>query len=505
MKKISKLFIVLALVVNQMLMPATAWAQSITDTPTTTAVTPADTSAPAPTTNPTSAPTEAPTSTVAPLSPTSTPIDTVAPTTIAPTDTGAPTITTAEPTETTTPTASPTAIPTDGMSVQPATASANPATIVVVVDQATPTPTYAVNNSANINNSGSSSSNTGSNSISNGGATATSTPTPALVMVKQNSTITSGNAVAMANLVNIANTTSVGSNIKVYIVNNANGEATPIDLNTAWNILGSNSGVNMLTVDTSGNNIVSINNYGSIDNNVAAVATTGNNSITGGNGNISTGDAYALASVFNLLNLNALNSKIYLGIINVNGSSLGDLILPNPSSFYNSESGSVSGDVVNTANISSAVAANASTGNNSIDSGSGGTNTITTGNAIAWAQDLTMTNVTLAGSSNLILELNTLGNWTGKIYNWGTPGSVADGTANNLFMVGSDNGSGTTDNLPVNINNTASINNYVLASALTGGNSISGGNGSITTGTAYAGANATSLANINLFNSKFLE
>jgi len=155
------------------------------------------------------------------------------------------------------------------------------------------------------------------------------------------------------------------------------------------------------------------------------------------------------------------------------------------------------GSITNTANIDTNSLALASSGDNSIN---GNDNTIISGNAIAWAQSLNIANLTLNGSDNLVLDVNTLGNWTGQIYNWGAPGTVTGGGASNLFMTG-ENGETMEGN--GSVNNVAAIENYLLAMSLTGGNGINGSNNSINTGNAYAGAMVTNLANINLWNSKW--
>jgi hypothetical protein len=460
MKKVAGLFIFFGLTANLLMWPLMVLAQS--DDPT---------------------PTDPPRTDTPVLNPTDTP---------PPTDTPTPTALPSDfPTDTPIPTDTPT--PTDTPVLQPV---ADNTTLIVVVDQATPTPVLTINNDPDVSNNANANAGTGNNSITTtlnqNDPPASPTPTPVAV-------IGTGNAVALANIVNIANVNNVGSNVKIYLVNNADGQVEPIDLNSAWNLLDSNPNINMLTVDTSGNNVVSINNYGSISNSVTATAVSGNNQITGNNGIITTGDAYALANVFNLLNLNVFNSRVFFGVMNVNGQNLGDLILPNPSDFNNgSGDGFLPGNVTDTASISNISTALASSGNDSISSGDN--NTIITGSAVAWTQSLNIANMTLNGSNNLVLDINTLGDWTGQIYNWQAPGTVTNGGISNLFMTG---GGGETATEGGSINNVATIGNYLLAISLTGGNGINGSNDAITTGNAYAGAMATNLDNINLLNSKW--
>ena len=263
-----------------------------------------------------------------------------------------------------------------------------------------------------------------------------------------------------------------------------------------------------LTIDQTGqNNVVTIDNFGTINNQVTATANSGDNQISGGKNNtIQTGDAYALVNIVNLLNTNFIGSKVFLGVINLNGSNLGDLILPNPSTFFDQTNGaptSVSGSISNSADINSGVVATADSGNNQTTGH--GSSLITTGDAQALAKVLTMANINIIGVNQMMLSLNTLGNWTGKIYNWGAPGSVTDGSTNNTFFITEALVSGNGGNWLVDINNEASIQNAVLASANTGGNNIdsTGGSNSITTGQAWSLANVTNMANLNFINSNW--
>jgi hypothetical protein len=307
--------------------------------------------------------------------------------------------------------------------------------------------------------------------------------------------VVTGQAVALANLVNVVNTSGdQGSTIKVYLLNNLSGQVGQIDLSTAWNLLNSNEGnINILTVDSTGQNNLSIQNQ------LMVTANSGNNQINGGENNtILTGNAYALANVFNLLNINLQNSRFFLGVINVDGSSLGDIILPNPESFQTNE-GMGTGN--GAANINNLALANANSGGNQIINGEN--NLISSGGATAIANILNINNLNLTDNNQLLIGLNTLGNWSGQIYNWGAPGTISTGGVTNLFYAGGSQ-YGTDGNVIANINNNASISNWVMANAITGNNTIKGGeNNGIGTGEAWALANVTNLTNLNLFGSSW--
>lgn len=458
MKKVAGLFIFLGLTANLLTWPLMALAQSDP--------TPADTP-----------------------SPTEVPFET-----ITPTITETPILTASQldgqATETPTPTETPEASPSGEMSIEPVPSEPAATMLVVVSDNNNNPP--STDNSTIVNNTNVTVANSGSNQINTTGS--------------DQATVVTGQAVALANLINVVNTNSnAQSTVKIYLLNNLNGQVGQIDLNTAWNLLNNNNGnINVLTVDTTQQNNVSINNSGSIQNQVTVTADSGINQINGGSNNsILTGNAYALANVLNLLNINLQNSRLFLGVINVDGSSLGDIILPNPEGFLTSGpgAGTLNGTINNSANIDSLAISTADSGNNQISGGEN--NFIGTGNATALANILTINNLNLVSNNQLLIGLNTLGNWTGQIYNWGTPGTVEAGSISNLFALGGEQGAGD-GSLTADINNNANISNWVLARAITGNNSINGGGSNgIQTGEAWSLVNVANFANLNLFGSSW--
>lgn len=501
--KFGRWLIGVALITNQLSWPMGALAQSLEGTPTqeptpTQIPIPTETVDPTPEENLTPSETPTPTLTLTPIEtaiPTETPTLTPTPTEIqTPTE---PPIPTEIPTFTETPTSTPTETmaPLNGaMSVEPV--SSNPAdTIIVVVGQNNPDPgqQIKVDNSAQVSQTGQSTANSGDNQVVGTGTS--------------QSAIVSGQAVALANLVNIVNTTTIGSTVKIYLLNNISGQVGEIDLSTAWNLLNNSAErVNILTVDTTGqNNGVNINNLGIIDNQLEVVANSGGNVIVGdGSNSIITGNSYALANVFNLLNINFINSRFFLGVINVDGSTFGDLILPNPESFMASSelAGNVGGVISNSAEINSLVKTTADSGNDEVTGGE--VILVETGNATATTNLLTVANQNMIGYQQLLIGLNTLGNWSGNILNWEGPGIVTTGNGVGVFDLASL-ANNNQELMRLNINNIAYINNQILTKSISGNNSIISNQGEsmIQTGNAWSMANITNMANLNVINSNW--
>lgn len=438
--------------------------------------------------------------------------------------TTAPPTTTVDSSTTPTPEALPTTIPEPTIIVSPTEESPQPTTSLIPTienteTKAEPSPTIeptappvlemvstnqpestvviVVNNSAQVNQESRAEANTGSNQ----------TETKSEEKITPTKTVT-GDAVALVNLASLANTNNVDSQVKVYLLNNINGEIGQIDLNTAWGLLASGqSNANVLTIDQSGGgNMITLDNFGVVQNQATAIANSGNNQAGGGQNTLQTGNAYALVNIVNLLNTNFIGSKVFLGVLNLSGSSLGDLILPNPTTFFdelnNNRTGEVAGTINNSADIGNDVMTVANSGGNQILSS--GNNSIESGESISLTRVMTMANINLINTSQMIINLNTLGMWTGKIYNWEFPGAISNGSTINFFVTEAlaNGGSGY---LNLDINNEAYIRNLVLASANTGKNIIGSdeGDNSIKTGQAWAAANVTNMANLNFINSNW--
>lgn len=396
-----------------------------------------------------------------------TPIEPTPTEVVSPTPTEAVTITLA-PTETPVPEITPTpeAVVNEIMSIAPV---ATESSYLVVIE---------IGNSATVDQLAIADSNTGLNTVTT---------------VNNDTQVSTGNAVSVGNIVNLINNTSVESLVKVYLLNSVSGETTELDLNNLWRLLESEQ-------NGTGNtnpSFVNISNFAQVSNLLNVSANTGGNTIDGNNSVINTGNAYALANIINLVNTNFVGSRVFVGVLNIDASNLGDIILPNPESFTNNDTNYGLGEIQisNSANINTITLASANTGNNNMV---GVNPELNTGNAVSVTNVSTTANLNLLNSSQMMLTINTLGNWSGEIYNWANAGAVQTGVGG-MFV--SNGQPVTVGNMDVNIFNIAQILNLVGVQANTGNNLIAGNNSSINTGNAYALANVSNLANINIIGS----
>ena len=130
---------------------------------------------------------------------------------------------------------------------------------------------------------------------------------------------------------------------------------------------GANS-VNNATVNETSQNTLTQTNTAKIDNNLNLSANTGGNSAsknTGGDSSITTGDASIVANIVNFVNTNITSTgRLFVTVVNVFGSWLGDFVAPGQTKDTNNDPG--------TGGNSDPVANNSNSNNNNSGSGSGG-------------------------------------------------------------------------------------------------------------------------------------
>lgn len=134
-----------------------------------------------------------------------------------------------------------------------------------------------------------------------------------------------------SNVENQVNLDKTGSNWFFLMINNMGnwtGEVLNCDDEGGENnIYNYDFGVlDQESVDFLGSLTVNNFNQADIENNAIAVADTGNNQISGQKGKIKTGDAMAIANIFNLINNNIVGNNWFFGIVNVMGTWDGNLM-----------------------------------------------------------------------------------------------------------------------------------------------------------------------------------
>ncbi|MFA6602748.1 MAG: hypothetical protein WCT01_02995 [Candidatus Shapirobacteria bacterium] len=396
------------------------------------------------------------------------------------------------PDPTSTPTAAPDSVPSDVAPTVPTTPTSE--LTPTLTPESTPTPTQSpslVVNDVGVTTVGTAQATTGDNSVADPEA---------------NVQITTGSALAYANVINLINTNLLNSQLGLYIVNDFSNEWANLDLNGIWSNLVTGSGVSLIQPGLSGQTVLLISPYNlaRLNNHITVMANTGQNQVEGGNHVlIVTGDATALANVVNLVNTNLINSQLFIGVVNIAADNLGDIILPNPSSFSSPNNSSSSSDssINQVADINSTASTQANSGDNSTSTS--GSSTITTSAAYALTNQANLAN--LSPENQMLFLLNVLGTPSGSIYNRLFPGSVEPILANQLLLLLSQFGCSSCfpGQSTLGINQ-AYINNQVNVMANTGNNQVADASTSILqTGNATAIANILNLANLNFNDSRW--
>ncbi|MCB9816759.1 hypothetical protein H6786_05175 [Candidatus Nomurabacteria bacterium] len=241
--------------------------------------------------------------------------------------------------------------------------------------------------------------------------------------VGNEATITTGNAYASANVINVANTNISDSQYLLLIFNNFDDFAGDIVLpNSSFFDQYFTSNPAPTTINATNNNTASINN------DVSVTANTGDNTAIGDEANITTGAGVASGEVTNLVNQNIIGGRSFNMLIRVHGDWTGSIDgLPEGLTWRETERGIEiistydtpgiplnAGTVSNTnnASINNNVHVFALTGDNAA---AGNTASISTGNAYADASIMNIANTNIIGSNWSNLIFNIYGNWNGNL------------------------------------------------------------------------------------------
>lgn len=331
-------------------------------------------------------------------------------------------------------------------------------------------------------------------------------------------TIESGDALAIANLLNLLNINITASDFEVLCMNLLGDKAKEIDLNALWEEIQNKNGAGFSQVSDENDLSLAVenNNDGNLENNVQVTASTGNNeeAQNGGDAKTNTGDAAAVANVTNVVNTNIVGSKFLLGVINIIDPGTGNIILPRPEKFEAQPASYVSGDLsgvenTNIASLDNNLQSLADSGSNGMGN-NGKDESIRTGDASSLSNSISLVNMNVWDSSWFFLILNNLGGWTGRVLGWnGQEGNPEPGTS--TFAAGGDSQS---ENIPEDASqspfafqnfNNANVKNNIQTTASTGNNQIIGntGSASLETGDARSAANLLNLVNLNLIGGRW--
>lgn len=344
---------------------------------------------------------------------------------------------------------------------------------------------------------------TGTTTAETGTNTASSTGT---------SSIETGDAYADINILNITNTNTIDSYGFILLLNSFMQDVGTIDVRNLIEPLKItntpiSSGCGTGPCGGDGETNISNTSTSTINNSVVVRSQTGDNTATGESVDIDTGDAYAGANVVNVANTNIIDANYMLLAVNNFGDWSGDLVLPGKDYFMNMlygmgvSGGNITVETDNAAKVDNTVSVEADTGNNTASST--GTSTIETGDAVASANVSNTVNSTFFNQDSLYILFRVHGNWNGNVFGL-PPGLSWRSTGNGIEIFGSgdapfdEESDGSQSNLNIFSQNNADIKNNINVYALTGENQAQGGNASVETGNAYAGANVVNMANTNI-------
>jgi len=325
------------------------------------------------------------------------------------------------------------------------------------------------------------------------------------------SSITTGNAYASANVLNVLNTNIVNSQGLVELVNELNGDGLNISSSSLSYFLGGSGDTSGCSLAScSGSLTVTNTNDATLNNAVIVRSNTGGNTASStGDTSVSTGNAYAAANVLNVVNTNVINSNYLLLALNNLGDLNGDITLPSASFFNQLLSGSsgVANTTVSNTNTATVSNDNSATANTGSNTASGNADVVVaTGNAYSAASSINQVNTNSTGGSNVYILVNVLGNWLGNVQ--GLPAGMSwVQTPTGIALTGSSLSSlsGSSAPLVASSTNTASVANDVQVYALTGSNEASSdGSAALSTGDAYAASNVINIVNTTIIGQNWL-
>ena len=368
-------------------------------------------------------------------------------------------------------------------------------------------------------------------------------------------TLTTGDANTTGTIINAVNTNIDGVMVAEFNVIDDHVGDIVLDFSancivgcSGTTLLAENSGngtssENDATIDLTQNNNTFQNNDATLLNEMSLDSNTGNNVAdknTNGDTSLETGDANVEANILNFAN-NNISGNVILGVVNIYGDLVGDIIFPEEYLAYgtctacsggnltaiNSGNGTSQNSATidknntdntfqyNDATLETNIIVDAQTGDNKVSQNTGGDSSITTGDTNVDVNVLNVANSNINGGDWWLVLVNEAGNWIGRIL--GVDGQNYAGSEGTEFIVNeygeitaTNSGNGTGSNNTASVSsqtnntlvqsNTANVVNNVNLSANTGGNSASkntGGSSSVETGDASIIANIVNFVNNN--------
>lgn len=319
----------------------------------------------------------------------------------------------------------------------------------------------------------------------------------------------SGDASSIANIINMLQSSTVmGSQGMTTFQTDITGDVVGdmiINPELIFN-LGPNS-QNSSTNNVNGQSNLDINTNAAITNDVDLAANSGNATV-GSNtqaGDATSGNAYVMANVVNVLNSVISANQSFLGLINIYGNLDGDILfppetinrlltsnLPTSNIEINNVTGNVTLNANNNLNTQNNINLNANSGTATV-SGNTSAGNATTGEAKTNLTVLNLTGSEVIASNSILVFVNVMGTWVGMIMD-------APNGATAAALGGGVTESNINADATVNANNNATIKNNLNLDATTGDAAVTNNSaaGNATTGNAYAAANVANINNSSL-------
>lgn len=335
------------------------------------------------------------------------------------------------------------------------------------------------------------------------------------------STIVTSDSYASSSMVNVINTTVVGSTLRFLTLSLSSPTDEPINLRDVWNEIEQQTKESKPTIIlTSEGMLLRISDTANLDATVLATATSGQNSQTDTDQTaiLQTGNSFASANLVNLVNSQIIGSDYLFVVINIFNALDADIILPSLLRFMEEQNTETkhppqsepSTTLMQEATVGpSQVEAQSETGENTVENVPDAA--IQTGTAYSHGTDTIMANSQLFSDWWYMVLVNNFGSWNGTLDGW------KNGSEQILVPFGShilsehsiDPPSESNPAFPSNqsqvaISSEALIRYLVAARAVTGENSIRNASGAaLSTGNATALANAFSMVNTTAIGHRF--
>ena len=313
---------------------------------------------------------------------------------------------------------------------------------------------------------------------------------------------TTGNASAIATLINsIASTSNLNGGSIPTATYNVNGTQNgDIVINPEAILAAANSGNGTPVICAPGT--TSAQNNATISNLVNLLAQTGNAKVTdnGVGGDATSGNATTEADIVNMIQDLVSSKGAFLGVVNINGNLNGNINLPasdiNALLTPTPGDGSIIGNstAVNNANVNNNVTLTAMSGNAAVTN-NGTAGTAKSGNATTVLNMNNLINCQIAGGNLLLVFVNVMGHWYGALLSepaGATTATLGGGITQDTIL----------PTAQTTATNNSTINNNVHLTSISGNATVAnnGVGGNATTGNATAIADVTNIlgSQINL-------